>query len=125
MERKTYCRYCNEDHIVSETLDPEGNAVGLFCNREKALITAFTTIWAGEDVLPAISRFVDATVDRVALARIKPDKTNGLARKIAYQFTQTSYSREHRINYAFAVHHVLAEIRRLRERGFHAGVMYA
>lgn len=125
MERKTYCRFCNEEHIVSETLDPNGTAVGLFCNREKAMITAFTTLWAGEDVLPAINRFVGATVDRVALARIKPERMSGLARKIAYQFLQTQYAKDRKINYAFTTHHVLAEIRRIRERGFHAGVMYA
>ncbi|WP_178023076.1 hypothetical protein [uncultured Paenibacillus sp.] len=115
MERKTFCHYCNEEHIVSETLDTNRTVVGLFCNREKALITAFSSVWDGEDVLPEISRFVDAYVDRVALARIKTEKMNGLARKLAYQFTQTSYSREHRINYAFAVHHILGEIRSIKE----------
>ncbi|AWB45292.1 hypothetical protein DCC85_14360 [Paenibacillus sp. CAA11] len=125
MERRTYCRFCNEEHVVSETRDTLGNIVGLFCNREKAMVTSHTTAWNEEDIMPAIERFVDATVDRVALARIKTDKMSGLARKIGFQFIQTSYARERKINYAFAVHHILAEIRRMREHGFHSGVKYA
>lgn len=119
MERIVYCRFCNEEHPVSETLDGADNVVGLFCNRKKAMITAFTTFWNGEDILPAIERFAERTVDKVALSRIKRDKVDSLAKKISYQFRQSSYATERDISYYFAQHHVLDVIRSMRQRLAH------
>ncbi|WNF07464.1 hypothetical protein [Brevibacillus borstelensis] len=119
MEKITYCRFCNEEHIVSETMDAHDNVVGLFCNREKAMITAHTTNWNGIDVYPAIEGYANRHVDKVALKRIKPDKVNGLARKMAYLFLQTEFAKEHDINYYFAQHHMLDVIRRMKARQAH------
>ncbi|MFC4103617.1 hypothetical protein [Paenibacillus xanthanilyticus] len=119
MEKIVYCRFCNEEHPVSETRDSADSVVGLFCNRQKAMITAFTTYWNGEDILPAIERFADRTVDKVALTRIRRDKIDGLAKKISYQFRQSNYAEERKISYYFAQHHVLDVIRAMRERLAH------
>lgn len=118
MEKRTYCRFCNETHVVSETLDKNNNVIGLFCNREKALITAFTVEWNGEDISGAISRFVDFNVDKPVLRNVQGSKLRSLAKKLAYQFMQTSYARERKINYAFAVHVTLDELFSLRGRLF-------
>lgn len=120
MEKVTYCRFCNERHIASETRDPDGNVVGLFCNREKAMITAFTSLWNGEDVLPAIERYADYAVDIEALRHIKPEKVIGLSRKIAYQFMQGNYAKQRNLSYAFVQHHTLDVIRSTKQRQFYS-----
>ncbi|OME86903.1 hypothetical protein BK120_08245 [Paenibacillus sp. FSL A5-0031] len=124
MTKRSFCRFCSETHTVSETKDPNGIAVGLFCDRRKELITAFTSLWGDEDVFPLIESYVDAAVDSVALKRIKSDKVVGLSRKIAYQFMQTSNARERKINYYFALHHVLDAIRAKKGRLFYANGVY-
>ncbi|WP_276913155.1 hypothetical protein [Aneurinibacillus aneurinilyticus] len=116
MEKVMYCRFCNTDHIASETMDTKGNVVGLFCNREKALIVATTTKWNDEDIYDVIERYVYANVDSVALKRIKPEKVSGLSRKIAYLFLQTKYAKERNLNYFFAQYHILDAIRRMKSR---------
>ncbi|MEV5028519.1 hypothetical protein [Paenibacillus sp. LPE1-1-1.1] len=124
MTKRSFCRFCSETHTVSETKDLNGNAVGLFCDRRKELITAFTSRWGFEDVFPMIESFVDVAVDSVALKRIKSEKVIGLSRKIAYQFMQTSNARERKINYYFALHHVQDAIRAKKSRLFYAKEVY-
>lgn len=119
MEKLTYCRFCNEKHIVSETFDKQGTVVGMFCNREKALITAFTVEWNGEDISGPVSRFVDFNTDKAILRNIKGDKLRGLAKKLAYQFMQSTYAKDRKINYAFAVYVTLDELFKLREQVYH------
>ncbi|MGG4142979.1 hypothetical protein ABEW34_07585 [Paenibacillus algorifonticola] len=119
MDKQVYCRFCNEKHIVSETKDNEGNAVGLFCNRRKALIVAFTARWDGEDTFPLIERYVDETVDILALRRITPDKMTALSRKIAYGYVQGR-----KLNYYFVQHHVLSVIRSRKGRAQHMREVY-
>lgn len=114
MEKTAYCHFCNEEHIVSETKDAQGNIVGLFCNREKALIVSDTTKWNGEDIYGELRQFARHNVDIGAVARIKPEKVAGLARKIAYQFLQKPFAKERKINYYFAAYHMTTVITRLR-----------
>jgi hypothetical protein len=114
MEKTVFCHFCNEDHIVSETKDSRGNIVGLFCNREKALITSDTTKWNGEDIYEELRKFARRNVDHGAVSRIKPEKVAGLARKMAYMFLQTPYAKERFINYYFAQYHMTTVITRLR-----------
>lgn len=116
MEKMSYCRFCNEEHIVSETKDTQGNAVGLFCNREKQMITVFWPVWNGEDVYDEIARFVSTLADDVSLARLKPGSMTGLSRKFAYQFLQTYYATSRRINFYFAQHIVLDALRERKQR---------
>lgn len=114
MERKEYCHYCNEEHIVSETKDGNGNVVGLFCNRKKALIKATTTKWNGEDIYGELRKFARQNVDLAAVSRLKPEKVKGLARKMAYLFLQSPYAKERLINYYFAAYHMTTVISSLR-----------
>lgn len=114
MEKKAYCPFCIEEHIVSETKDPFGNIVGLFCNREKALVQSDTTRWNDENIYGELRAFARKNVDFVALNRIKPNKIAGLARKMAYLFLQTDYAKERKINYYFAQYHMATVIVRLR-----------
>jgi hypothetical protein len=114
MEKKMYCHYCNEEHIVSETRDNKGVVVGLFCNREKALIISDTTKWNGESVYEEIRKFARKYVDLEAITRLKPEKVAGLGRKMAYQFLQTDYAKQRKINYYFATYHMTMVITRLR-----------
>lgn len=118
-EKVTYCRFCNEDHIVSETMDLDNNAVGLFCNRKKAMLTAFSHKWNGEDVYERLEHFLDRQVDKIALLNIEPNKINGLSRKMAYLFLQTPYAKKHRINYHFVQYHANDIIRRMRSKITH------
>ncbi|WP_314587909.1 hypothetical protein [Paenibacillus terrigena] len=122
MEKVTYCRFCNEKHIVSETRDPAGNVVGMFCNRKKALITAYTSVWNGDDVLPRLEKFTEVNVDRAVLPRMQPDKLEGLSRKFAYYALQSDFARERKLNYAFVQHHILDILRALRQRRFYEKV---
>lgn len=114
MEKTVYCHFCNEGHIVSETKDYRGNIVGLFCNREKALIKSDTQRWNGEDIYSELRTFARKNVDIGAIARLKPDKVAGLSRKMAYMFLQAPYAKERRINYYFAQYHMTTVISRLR-----------
>lgn len=116
MEKTVYCHFCGEEHIVSETKDNNGNVVGLFCNREKALIKSDTTRWNGEDIYEELRNFAKENVDIGAVSRIKPDKVAGLSRKMAYMFLQTYYAKEHKINYYFAQYHMATVIVRLRSK---------
>ncbi|PRT06960.1 hypothetical protein C6356_00615 [Bacillus wiedmannii] len=114
MEKRSYCHYCNEEHIVSETKDSNGNVVGLFCNREKALIKATTTKWNGVDIYGDLREFARRNVDLVAVNRINPEKVEGLSRKMAYLFLQTPEAKESSLNYYFAVYHMTRVIVNLR-----------
>lgn len=116
MEKMVYCRHCNEEHIASETMDTNGEVVGLFCNRQQSMIVSNSTIWNDEDVGIAIERFANANVDSGALSRIKPEKVIGLSRKITYLFCQTSYAKERKINYFFAQHHMFIAINKIKNK---------
>lgn len=120
MEKVSYCRFCNEKHIVSETRDSEGSVVGMFCNREKALITAHTSHWNGEDILPAIERFVNFHVDFEVLPRVKGEGLNGLSKKLAYQILQSNYAKKQKWNYYFVLHHALDTLRAIKQRLYYA-----
>lgn len=114
MEKERHCWHCDEKHIVSETKDGQGNVVGLFCNRNKAMIVAKTTRWNGEDIYPQLERFLERNVDTIALVRICGEKINGLSRKMTYLFLQTEYAKERGINYYWAQYHALSIVRRMR-----------
>ncbi|WP_232696163.1 hypothetical protein [Brevibacillus daliensis] len=116
MEKIVNCHHCGERHIVSETMDGHGNVVGLFCNRKQAMIVANTTNWNGEDTYDTMERFAIANVDTQALRRIKPDKVNGLVRKISYLYLQTTYAKERKINYFFATYHMRSIILRMKAK---------
>ncbi|WP_029100206.1 hypothetical protein [Brevibacillus thermoruber] len=116
MEKIAHCFHCGERHIVSETMDGQGNVVGLFCNRKQAMVVVKTTRWNGEDVYDRLERFAAANVDTQALRRIKPEKVEGLTRKIAYLFLQTEYAKERKINYFFVVYHMRSIIRRMKAK---------
>jgi hypothetical protein len=116
MERVVYCRHCEKEHVVSETMDSKGNVVGLFCNTKQAMLDVTTTKWNGEDIYPELRKYLERHLDKVALKRIKLEKIVGLSRKMAYLFMQTPYAKEHRLNYYFVQHHALDLIRRLRCR---------
>lgn len=119
MERTTYCRHCNEKHIVSETMDSAGSVVGMFCNRKQRMVTVHSTKWNDDDVHEPLQRYLAAQVDVEALSRIKSEKLDGLARKMSYLFLQTPYAKERRLNYFWTQAIALDIIRRMKERQFH------
>lgn len=114
MEKIVSCHHCGERHIVSETMDGHGNVVGLFCNRKQAMIVVKTSHWNGEDTYDAMERFAAGNVDTMALRRIKPEKVDGLARKIAYLYLQTAYAKERKVNYFFAAYQLRSIILRMK-----------
>lgn len=118
MNKVMYCRFCNEKHIVSETVDGDGNVVGVFCNREKALITAFTTHWNSEDLQPRVASYTRANTDLRALSKVKGNKLRGLAKRFAFLAMKSDFVTERKLNYAFLVHLILDELFILKEQAF-------
>lgn len=101
-EIKRFCKYCNEEHVVSPTYDNERNLVGYFCNREKLLIESDTPLWNGLPITTELMRFVDERVDMTVLERMDFDRIPFLAKRIAFQLLQTDWAKGLRLNFAFA-----------------------
>lgn len=113
-EKLLLCPLCNEEHVLSATMDAKGNVVGWFCNRHKAVVISETTRWNGEDIYGELRSFARRNVDLQAVSRLSPEKVESLAKKMAYFFLQTSYNKDRKINYYFAHYHMHKVVTRLR-----------
>lgn len=111
---KEFCLLCDEEHIVSKTLDGEGNVVGTFCNRKKELISSNTSKWNGKDIYEDLRKFARRRIDLEAVANIRPQKVGGLGRKMAYLYLQTPEAKKSYVNYYFAAYHMTAIVTRMR-----------
>ncbi|MGY3188792.1 hypothetical protein [Lysinibacillus sp. TE18511] len=111
MEKIVYCTHCKVEHVVSITKDST-NDVGLFCNTTRKLVDAYTTKWDGKDVYEPMREFARKNVDLQAISRLKPEKVEGLARKMAFMYSNS----DDRIyaSYAFLAYHMHTIITRLR-----------
>lgn len=116
MENVMYCPYCKTDHVLAETLDNDGNIVGLFCHAEKLLVKVLTSNWNGENILPHLQSFLEASVHKRALVRIDYDALRRLSKKMAYLFLRTSYGKKAYINYAFVEYHTRDILIALKEK---------
>lgn len=113
MDKIEFCPYCNEEHVVVATMDDK-KPVGFFCNRKRKLINAVTTKWNGFDVYEPMREFARKNVNLGGVAHVRPEKVEGLARKMAFLFLQLSDIKDRKINYAFAAYHMEMIITRLR-----------
>lgn len=112
MEKIEYCTYCNEEHVVSETTDNKGNVVGTFCNSSKRMINSDSAVFDGVNIYDDLRKFARTNTDFKAVANLRPNKVEGLARKMAFLYLQ-EHSDKH-LNYAFVAYHMTAVITRLR-----------
>lgn len=113
---KMYCAQCDEEHIVSPTVDSTGNVVGYFCNREKLMAVVYTSKWNGVDVVPLVREYIAEKVDFKALLRMKPDRVPALAKRIAYQLMQEPKAKELRLSYAVMQWHFMLEIGQIHSK---------
>lgn len=114
-EKVLHCPLCNEEHVLSATKDPDGNVVGWFCNRHKAMVIADTPRWNGVDAFASISKFARRNIDRRAIGRLDDVKAAGLSRKMAYLYIQTEWAQEAKVNYYFAQYHMQEAVEALRK----------
>jgi hypothetical protein len=116
MENVMYCPYCKTEHVLSETLDNEGNVVGLFCHSERLLVKVLTPNWNSENILPYLKKFLEASVHTRALIRMDTDALRRLSKKMAYLFLRTNYGKKAYINYAFVEYHTHDVLLAMKEK---------
>lgn len=116
--RTVKCPACRREHSVGETVDSNGNVVGLFCFEQKKVIAITSDYWNGIDMRKELRKFLVGNVNPYSLKKVSADKRDSLARKMAYLFRNTELGQLHRVNYEWLVCMTWQELGWLRYRGY-------
>ncbi|KXZ17731.1 hypothetical protein AXI58_18500 [Bacillus nakamurai] len=71
--------FCKKKHLL---VDNKGNEVALYCTNKRLVAKSDIALWDGEDLYGNLREYVRRTADISSLSRIRPDKIEGLAKKV-------------------------------------------